>query len=432
MLLFGLFVGTGCKKPEDDLGLDLLNPADTLGLRIVDTTSILAWPKVPPTFSTTNLSLNLVGAYVDDRFGKVSVSTVAQLALSASNVGPANPDLVCDSLVLSLVFYAADPTYGDLDPQTISVRRLTEDLSTDSLYRNDRAPQVDATDLVEGAPRMFTPDTLDAVVVDGDTLTPQVRIRLSNALGQELLGHWGGSELADNASFVSYFKGLEIAPNDPGMAALHGGVWNFNLRDGNSKLALYYHDRSVNTPQHFDFVFGTSSIRYTHSTFDRGQATDPRLVNALTDSTLGQQEVYVQCLGGMRTEVRFPFLDRYAGTSLMAVAKAELVVPLSGTYHATYEPPPVIYAYRKASDGTDLTVPDQDPALGSVGGTFDAAAQEYRFNLTRWVQGVINGTYDNTGLAVVAGSSGVSANRATLMGPGASNPMKLRLTFTTY
>lgn len=432
MLLFGLVAATGCKKPEDDLGLDLLDPADTLGLRTVDSTSIIAWPHVQEPFSTSSLSLNLLGSYVDDRFGQVTSNIVAQVALSANNVGPANSNLVCDSLVLDFVYNAADPTYGDLDPQVITVHRITEDLSIDSTYKNDRVPQFDPTDLVVGAPHLFTPDTLHGVVIDGDTLVPQLRIPLSLSLGQEFLSHWGGAELADNTAFVSYFKGLYVAPQAGARADRQGGIWYFNLRDGNSKLTLYYHDSTVGLAQHFDFVFGTTSVRYTQTSFDRSVATDPRVREALADSTRGQQEIYVQSLGGIRSEVRFPFLDQYAGTH-KAIAKAELVIPISGPYYYFYEPPVQVFAFRKADDGTDLLVPDQISGQGTVGGIFDATAQEYRFNITRWVQGVINGTYANTGLGLAAGSSGVSANRATLSGPAAADkPMKLLLTFTTY
>ncbi|HEX2616399.1 MAG TPA: DUF4270 family protein, partial [Flavobacteriales bacterium] len=269
--------------------------------------------------------------------------------------------------------------------------------------------------------------------VGEDTLVPQLRIPLSLALGQELLSHWGGPELADNASFVNYFKGLFVSPYNPAQAPQQGGIWYFNLRDGNSKLTLYFHDTSDGVAQHFDFLHGTSSVRYTYSEFDRSQATDPRLNNTLADTALGQTEVYVQTLGGIRSELRFPYLDKYAGTELMAIAKAELVMPISEPYFNLYEPPQQLFVFRKGDDGTELGLPDQITGQGFIGGIFDGEAQSYTFNITRWVQGVINGTYPNTGLGLVAGANGVSANRATLSGPEeASKPMKLRLTFTTY
>lgn len=430
MLLFGLFATESCKKPEDELGLDILDPADTLGLRQVDTTAIVAWPTDTASVRTSALSLNVLGSYLDERFGPVSAGIVTQVRLGANNIGPAGA-WVCDSLILSLAFHNVDPVYGDLDPQIITVRRLDESLSADSVYQNDRIPVVQANDLVKDAPRSFTPQPYEGPVIGGDSLAAQLRIPLSLDLGNELLSHWGGPELADNTAFLNYFKGLYIAPNNGPQAVEDAGVWRFNLLNGASKLTLYYHDD--NTTTHTDLVIGNSSVRYSTGTFDHAAAPTPGVPDALADSSLGQQEIYVQALGGMRSELRFPYLDRYAGTSLKAIAQAILVVPISEPYYPSYVPPAQLFVFRKGDNGEELLVPDQISGQGNVGGVFDATKQEYRFNLTRWVQGVINGTYANTGLALVPGNSGISVNRATLAGPAhATAPMKLLLTFTTY
>lgn len=430
MLLFGLFATEACKKPEDELGLDILDPADTLGLRQVDTTAIIAWPTDTASVRTSALSLNVLGSYLDERFGPVSAGIVTQVRLGANNIGPAGA-WVCDSLILSLAFHSVDPVYGDLDPQVITVRRLDEALSTDSVYQNDRIPAVQANDLVKDAPRSFTPQPYEGPIIDGDSLTAQLRIPLSLDLGNELLSHWGGPELADNTAFLNYFKGLYITPNNGPQAVEDAGVWRFNLLNGASKMTLYYHEDG--DTRHTDFVIGNSSVRYSTGTFDHAAAPTPGVPDALADSSLGQQEIYVQALGGMRSELRFPYLDRYAGTSLRAIAQAILVVPISEPYYPSYVPPAQLFVFRKGDNGEELLVPDQISGQGNVGGVFDATKQEYRFNLTRWVQGVINGTYANTGLSLVPGNSGISVNRATLAGPAhATAPMKLLLTFTTY
>jgi hypothetical protein len=430
--LLGVLLAPGCKKPEDSLGLSVLDPADTLGTLRIDSTSLRAWPRLDDSIRTSGLSANEIGSYVDDHFGLVATGTATQLRLSLNNVGPADPTLVCDSLVLSLAFATVNPVYGDLDPQRISVFRLTGDLTTDSIYYSNRQPITDGIDLVEGAPAMFTPSPTAGPVIGGDTLDPQVRIRLNTALGNELLAQWGQSTLVDNTSFLAWFKGLYVVPDNPGQAPLQGGVWRLNLLSGASKMTLYYHNGTgVNST--FDFVIGTSSARYTAVRFDRGLASVPGLQEALVDTSLGQNATYIQSLGGMRTEVRFPWLDTYAGASLRALAKAELVVPVAGDFHSTYLPPDQLFAFRKAADGSDLLVPDQIAGQGQVGGSYDATNKVYRLNLTRWVQGVLNGTYANTGLSLVAGSNGISVNRAVLPGPAAaSTPMQLVLTFTTY
>ncbi|MEO8734731.1 MAG: DUF4270 family protein, partial [Flavobacteriales bacterium] len=328
LLLFGLLASQGCRKPEDGLDHLLLNPADTLGTTSTDTVTITAWPQKDDPVRTSVLSANLLGSYVDDRFGTVTTGIVTQLRLSVNNVGPANSNLVCDSLVLSLAFSSTNPTYGDLDPQFIKAYRLTQDLLTDSIYKRDTIPTTDGQDLVQGSPHLFTPVPTGGPVIGGDSLPPELRIPLSIDLGNELLSQWGQATLADNASFLAYFKGLYILPDNGMQAPLQAGVWSFNLLNGASKMTLYYHDVNL-VASTFDFIIGVESQRYTTAVFDHSTATVPGVPQALADTTLGQVETYVQAMGSIRTEIRFPSLSLYTGSKTRAIAKAELVVPIS-------------------------------------------------------------------------------------------------------
>lgn len=432
MLLFGLFASEGCKKPEDDLGLSVLDPADTLGTVRTDTISIVAWTRTSDSVQTSGLSSNEVGSYLDPQFGKVLTGTVTQLRLSVNNVGQTGLNLTCDSLVLSLAYTTEDAIYGNLDPQTIRVYRLNEDLTTDSIYHSNRQPALGTEDLVLGSPRQFTPAPTYKPVINGDSLTPQLRIPLSTDLGNTLLAEWGQETLANNTSFLAFFKGLYIVPDEPVQAPSTGGIWRFNLLSGDSKMTLYYHDGEGVSSQ-FDFVTGTSAVRYTHAQFDHGAATVPGVPQTSADTVQGQELMYVQALGGLRPEVRFPYLERYANTGLHTLAKAELIVSVANDDTDDYPPPSQLFPLRKDADGIDRFLPDQDATVGRIGGLYDPAAKEYRFNMTRWVQGIFNGTYANTGLSFVPGGNGISVNRAALAGPeNPNNPMKLVLTFTTY
>ncbi len=432
-LLFGFLIA-GCKKPDENLGLNVLDPAATLGTQVTDTTTIITWVKEQLPTRTSGLSRCLLGTYLDPDFGVVSAGIVAQVRLSANDVGTGvDPDsLTCDSLVLSLAFDAAGAAYGNLDPQVFKVFRLAEDLSVDSIYKSDRVPRVDLEELTEGTRDEYRPDPYHKPVIDGDSLSPQLRIRLKKSLGEELLAQWGGSPLVNNDVFLKYFKGLFILPDDENLSAYQRGVLTFNMLNGDTRLVLYYHSPTDTT--HYDFLINSNSVRYTVARFDHYRATEPSLPSTLTDTTLGQQHVYVQPLGGLRAEVRFPYLDKLAQTPYKAIAKAELVVPILGEYFPLYPPPAQIFMFRKAvADGSDLVLPDQIPAEGTIGGEYNALTHEYRFNITRWVQGVITGKYPNTGVSLVPGSNGVSVNRAILGGPeNPIAPMKLRLTFTTY
>jgi hypothetical protein len=83
--------------------------------------------------------------------------------------------------------------------------------------------------------------------------------------------------------------------------------------------------------------------------------------------------------------------------------------------------------------GNDVFLPDQSGGVGSIDGAFRSDAQEYRFNITRYIQAVLSGTVPDNGVQLVAASNGVTANRVVLSGPEhPDRPMVLNLTFTTY
>ncbi|HEY0978585.1 MAG TPA: DUF4270 family protein [Flavobacteriales bacterium] len=437
VLLSGLIVLIGgCRKPEDDLGLDLLDPADTLGLTRTDTLSLIAWSRPQDSIPTSVGGYGLFGSYVDPQFGKLTAGVVTQVRFDGTNVGPANPNWVCDSLVLSMVYFTPAPLYGDLDPQTIAVYRLDESLSTDSIYYSDRPTLAQNLNLVANAPLVRAPVTDDGPIIGGDSLPAQLRIPLDPALGAEFLSQFGQAPMSNTTSFLEYFKGLYIVPENAGQATGEGGICIFNLTNDNSRLTLYYHDSSVGTPLSFNYTL-RSSVRYSTVTFDR--AGTPSEI-ALADTTTGQMQVLLQALGGIRSEVRIPYLDHYIGTPYQAIAKAELILPVAD-HDEAYTPPGELFAFRKNSTGGDLYIPDQVLSSSSFrGALYDEDEQAYRVNITRYVQNVMNGNYANTGLGLVAqrnptqgAASYVFVNRAVLNGPEhPDRPMRLEVTFTTY
>ncbi len=424
----------GCKKPEDDLGLEVLDPSDALGTTVVDTTTILTWSTTPDAGRTSGLTRNVLGTYLDPDFGAVSAGVVAQVRLSSGSVGAGNNDaLVCDSLVLSMAFDPSLFGYGNLDPRSFRVLRLNEDLRTDTTYKNDHVPAVLLEDLVALPRGEITPEPYTRPYIDGDSLTPQLRILLSKQLGQELLGKWGQLELTDNDHFLDFFKGLMILPGEQPGSPFTQGLLYLNLLSADSKLTLYYRNTTTPDTLFYNFPINSSSVRYTLSSFDHQAALQPGLPALLQDSTLGQQQFYLQALYGLKGQLHFPHLLNYPTNGVRALAKAELIIPLAGTYYPSYLPPAQLFAFRKDADGKERDLPGQTLGTNLVGGYYNAASGEYRLVITQWMQKVLDGDMPNTGLSLYPGSSGVSANRVVLAGPAnATKPMKLRLTFTTY
>jgi hypothetical protein len=427
-------VMSGCKDPDEDLGLDLL-PGDPLGL-MVDTLELRAYTVQDSAVRTSALSRNLLGSYLDAEFGLVKAGVVTQLRLSANNIGSGqnSAELVADSLVLALAFDGINYVYGNLNPQVFEVYELDEDLSIDSAYKSNRLPLVLTEDLNLRRGGRMTPQPLTNPVIGGDSLVPQLRIPLSQELAQRFLSAFGTADMQDNTAFLQFFKGLYITVNNGTQLPFEGGVLYFNLLSSASKATLYYRN-VVTAPteqRSLDLLINQNCVRYTTMEHDRQQAYSLDLQNALADTTTNAAATYVQALGGLRTIIRVPDLMDLAGEGRV-LAKAELVVPVKGSFYPAYLPPSQLFIFRKDEDDKDVFLPDQLNGIGAIDGSYRGDERAYRFNITRYVQQVLNGTLPNSRLALVSSSNGVSANRVVLAGPvDGTAPMKLRLTFTTY
>ncbi|MCC6542481.1 MAG: DUF4270 family protein [Flavobacteriales bacterium] len=422
-----------CRKPEDDLGLELL-PGEPLGL-VADTAAMHAFTFEDSAVQTSGLSRVLVGSYLDPEFGALKASLVAQLRLTTNNIGQGqdNSGLVADSIVLSLAFEPTATHYGNLSPQRFVVQELSTALSIDSVYHSNDRPEVLTEDLVALHGGEVTPDPTHNVILANDTVVPQVRIPLRLDLAERFLDAFGTSSMVDNPAFLGFFKGIKVSVENGAQAPHQGGILYFNTTGNASKVTVYYHDQN-NQPEllrSLDLIMSASGVRYTSVERDPTQAEAPGLAQALSDPEAPAQALYLQTLGGYRAALRFPGLDQRAEPG-KALSKAELIVPVNGTFYPYYLPSSTLLLFREVN-GNDVFLPDQVNGATGIGGNYDVAQRVYRFNITRYASQVMNGTLPNEGLLLVASSSGVSANRTVLCGPEhPDTPMRLLLTFTTY
>lgn len=434
LLLGATLLISGCRKPDAELGLDLL-PGDQLGT-VVETTTVRAYTFPDSALRTSGLTRNLLGSYLDSEFGSVKAGLVAQVRLLTNNVGfgQDNTGLAADSIVLALAYDLPSYAYGNLNAQQFSVFEIAESLSLDSVYLTDDLPELTGGDLVYPHAGLKTPDPLIGPIINGEQLVPQLRLRLTDDLATRFLDAFGTTDLLGNTTFLEFFKGLYVSVDNGGQAPYQAGILYMNTLSTATKLTVYYKDAN-NEPdlqRTFDMDINSNSVRYTVVEHDRSLALDPSLGQALADTTAPAPLVYLQTLGGLRTAVRFPDLgvDTEQGRAL---AKAELVMSVPGTYYPYYQPPSTVFVFRKGTDGSDVFLPDQLQGIEGIGGLWDRDKSEYRFNITRYVIGLMDGSIPPNGIELVAGSSGVSANRVILGGPEhPDQPMRMELTFTTY
>jgi len=238
----------------------------------------------------------LVGKYIDEEFGPVASSAAFQIFPPTSI--SEDEEEVFDSLTLVLGY--GDLAYGDtLQPQTLKVYRLLEDLEADesgyiyntSTFKYDDTPLGEITFV----PRPFKDDS--------------VVIRLDDALGKEFftLMQEEDDDITSDDDFLDYFKGLVLVSGDDNTAILSFA------NDTSTFLSLHTHLPGLTKTQNrYEFNFGTASLYYNHIECDR---SDTPLANLKTQrvsipSSETDNKAYLQAGAGILMRVNFPSLGR--------------------------------------------------------------------------------------------------------------------------
>ncbi len=413
---------TSCERPENDLGSDLLPNEDGLTALQTDTVTIIATTVQEDSIRTDELSSVMLGSYFDPIVGSTTASFNTQVRLSTTS--PEFPDApIIDSVVLALV-YTGD-FYGRLAKQQIFVHELTEDLENDSAYYTNTMHTYNTANEVKSGWDMYNFRPEDLVIVGTDSVVPQLRIHLKESLGQKLLGATE-DQLSSNDNFLEFFKGLRVSP---GFA--DACVANFDLIDSDSKLSVYYRydNAGVEDTTFYNFNITSECSYYTQVTHNRtGTALAPLDSGVEVD---GDVMTYIQAAGSMKTLLEFPYLSDFEAIENKSINRAELRIPFDDSYRFTAQTN--MFLVYLDEEGDYNLLPDQ--VLGSIGGSANFTDDYYSFNISLYMQKVLNGEITSQGLYLISKNAGVSANRCALHGPNhtpgsPSENMRLILTFS--
>lgn len=431
-----------CKK-NGTVGLDVQPETDLISSASKDSSTLLSYVELEDSIKTNAPSLLLLGSYEDPIFGTTTSSFFSQLnILNNSNnidftggVGLAN-DLVLDSAVLTLQYKAsasdARKLYGtSSDPQTIRVYKLTENMSLDSNYYSNRRIPFDSLNYIGSKTFTAYPDSL--VKLNGVYAPAHVRIKIDSTFAASILAESGTANLTSNTAFHNFFHGIYVAPLNT-QSSGQGAIFYFDPLGERTKFVLYYR-RNVSNPTVGDTLNYSFEINSQAAYFNRFQHnyTATPVGAALNNGTSDSAYVYVQSIAGVRTKITMPHLKNWVANGAIAINKAEFVLKVdASTVTTEYTTPANLYLAVADSIAGKFDFPiDFYEIASGYGGVYNAATFEYRFNVTRHVQQVLDGKIKDYGFYLLSGSSAVNAHRVVLFGASKiSSKLKLRLTYT--
>ncbi|MFH0867608.1 MAG: DUF4270 domain-containing protein [Bacteroidota bacterium] len=413
-----------CEKPSE-VGLEIQPPGDKLDVVYCDTISLVTYTVLEDSIRTDETSNNLLGCYIDPVFGKNTSGFYTHIRLS-SNAPAFGTNPVVDSLILSLEYKSY---YGDtLSPQWVKVYEIAEDFYKDSSYYSNRELSITGDVL---ASKTFYPLPTDDVYIGGDTLSAQLRIRLDTTFGHNILNAAAGSpQLTDNTGFLEYFKGLYVTALPIGGT---GCIMSFDLLSYLSNVTLYYHNAD-NDSLKYIFVIDESSARFNHFNHSNYLYADPYLRSEIYgDTAKGDSLLYLQGMAGLKIRIQYPYLTDLVKNGRVAINKAELIIPVED-YNTSLEDfvPPEKLVLIEEKDGNIRFLLDQYEGAAYYGGTYDATNKQYKFNIARHVQQVIDGIKENIGLSLVVYTADRpnKANRVVIKGSKRTENLRLLVTYT--
>lgn len=409
-----------CKKEETNLGKTGLNSDFLLDSDAIDTFTLNTYTKVEDSLLSSNTGTSLLGSYNDPIFGRIEAEFYTQFRLSglSPNFGDLNT-IEIDSFVLGLTY---KDYYGKFDAQTFEVYELADDLHKDSIYYNYQVKAVQGNNLIQTGKTVQVPTPLDPTVIGTESVASQLRLHLDTAMARNMMieTQTNPSSFASNENFSSYFKGLNVRVNNLSQATNEGAILYFNINDPLSKLTMYY--RVNGEAKTYDLLINSESADFNHLKFDY---TGTQFEALLNNPTLGQQEFYA--LANLaRGVIELPSLSKLPKNAVIQSAKLEL--PIS---YFTGDP---LFPSTTLSLSATLTAGSSDLYTFGVVGTYSDYTKSYVLNIRDYLQQIVNGEVENTGIRVAPAKMISSAERIVFNGPKSTlkKQPKLYLIYTTF
>lgn len=437
---------SSCRKQDHGVGIGLFSNDNLLGAHFVDTFSIQSYSTIEDTVSSQNRGLVNLGFYNDPFFGKTKAEFYTQFEIGSSGVDFGDT-LNCDSIVLYLKLGAGDLSYygPENKPLKIDVHLISKsaDFNKENVYYTSSSLPVNRESLLDpDFDNLIQPNFFDIVYLSRDTafsvleIPGVIPLKLSKEFGQQILDLTGTSVLESNDNFLEEYKGLAVSIiGEDGEDILF-----IDMADFGTALMIYYKEGMEQDNREYKFVIDGVSAHFNTYQHDYEQSGSIELLATMQDPSIGNQYFFTQSGAGFQSYVSFPTLLNMLESQLfIPINKADLILPVRPGSTKEYAPPSQLFIFRINEDGLEEILLDQysDPLLGvsHIDGMYDSENNQYRFNIIKHIQAVLDGDIEPSELVIKTGSPGSTPNRVILNGNEVDTtflePMKLRIYYTS-
>ena len=201
-------------------------------------------------------------------------------------------------------------------------------------------------------------------------------------------GNFSFEKTFEKLDFVPFFKGLHfsVSPTQSSSSILY-----FNLIDGGSKLTIYYNDSLS-----YDLLFGASATRVNH--FEMQEDLDVQ--NMLAVQSMAGLEVYLD-FNNLQF-LKDSLSDKIVNRALISFTEQ----------NATDLPHSSLSLIRLDTNGTRYFLEDILEGQSHFGG--ELTSNTYSFNITKFLQNLVQDKYEVNTLILVPTGESINANRTEI------------------
>lgn len=412
---------TACKEDPGLIGLDVQPLDEYLNTDYFDTATIIAYSTLHDSVVSSNVSINMLG-YIDDPvFGKTQAGIYTQFRLPTFRKDFGS-NITVDSLMLTIAYSGY---YGDtLNSFLVRVYELNEDLKSGTRYYTNSSLAYNSSSLTENSNLNIQPRP--KTISDTSASTSVLRIRLNSDFAtNKFISQSNSSVYESQENFLNYFKGLLI--NAEAMTG-NGCIVSLNMTHSLSGLTIYY-SNSEATGQKYMLRMNDSTLHFGATEhFDYSTATSTLRDQLNGNYTSTSDVLYGQAGAGIKVAFNFPNIRNMFKDKKVIIHRAALVINKIEETSSVSSPPS---ALTITTINTKLAgfLPDYFLGTNYFGGTYNTFKQQYRFNITQYVQNLADGEWENAQLSLLLSPNVTYFSRLAMYGtnPGTNYDKRLRL-----
>lgn len=392
ILCFTIFISliSSCEKANIEFGESVL--ADDPNITFLDNYKVDIATFKPDSFQTSSNEILSLGYHYDPVFGVVKSGSYMQINLPETNP-VANQTLTVTLDSLELIIRPSGAFYGDsATALKINVYRLTQNI-TDPVYNTDSYYNTSTFGYDASSP--IGQQTVNLYGKSGTA----VHIRLSDALGQELLTKFKDNheDISSTERFINYFKGIYINTD----SLITNSLAYFSAPSDSAIIRLNYHDNGLFPEKKFiDFTY-TQEKQFNSFNFRHSNPNFTAFINKkaqLIPSSLSGNQSYLNTNLGTSIKITFPTILKLKELyPYIKVVKAELVIkPNAQSYAYPYQLPKTLSLYSTNENNYPITpfyTGATNPQIQTGNLTIDYLYGEktnYSYDVTSYINALID------------------------------------------